>query len=332
MALPAPIQAQLDAANATLEQINKPAHPPADLNALAAEPPEPPQEPEPQEPTPPTEPSPEPSPPSPPQPQPPSNDATWEQRFKTLQGLFNAKVPELQGQVKTLESELQQAISRLNAATEATKTPPPDPLQSREHTADVEAFGSDLVEMVQRVIDRKAAPALHEAQTQLQALATRVTQLEDSLKGTSQAVVASAEDRFFDRLTNLVPDWEQINADEAFLAWLAEVDPVYGQPRQAALAAAQQAMDAGRAAAVFKAFASLRQATPKTPPAVDKQVSPKASAATPPPQPANKPILTEKQIAEFYDAKRRGHYRGKEAEAARIEQVINLAIAEGRVV
>lgn len=329
MALPAPIQAQIDAANETLQQLNAPPRAPADLQALAQQQPDPPQDLEPPKP-PPTEDPPAASPP--PQPPAPSNDATWEQRFKTLQGLFNAKVPTLQKQVEALQSELQTAVTRLNAAAEETRPPKPDPLKSSEHTADVEAFGADLVDMVQRVIDRKVAPAVSEAQSQLQNLAKRVTQVEEHLRGTSQAVVASAEDRFFDRLVSLVPDWEEINAEQAFLDWLAQIDPVYGQPRQAALAAAQQALDAGRAAAVFKAFVATRPpASPRNAPAVDRQVSPRASAATPPPQPANKPLLTEKQIAEFYDAKRRGHYRGKESEAAAIEQVINQAIAEGRV-
>ena len=46
---------------------------------------------------------------------------------------------------------------------------------------------------------------------------------------------------------------------------------------------------------------------------------------------AVKPIYTEAQIVSFYDARRRGEYRGREQEAAQIEQMINLAIAEGRV-
>lgn len=320
MALPRSIQAQVEQANAVLAQANpqpqEPAapQPPAEL---APDAPEAQQQ------------APEPTASTEPQAQPtqPQQDV-WEHKYKTLQGLFNREVPTLQHQVKDLRTQLETAVARLNDAADA-KAKPSEPAAPVADPRDVENFGSDLVEMVQRTAERLFGRAASELQGQAARFEQRLAQLEQALQGTHETVAMTAEQSFFDRLTKMVPDWEQVNANDAFLAWLAEVDPVYGQPRQAALNAAQQSMNADRAAAVFKAFTATQPAAPK-PNAVAKQASPKA-AATAAPTPQSKPMLTQQQVVDYYNAKRRGEYRGQEAEVQRIEAMINLAIAEGRV-
>lgn len=319
MALPRSIQAQLEQANALLEAANKPPEAPAPAEpAQVADPaPEPaPAAPEPQA----TQ-----EPPAQPQPQP----DVWEHKYKTLQGLFNREVPTLQTKVKDLESQLQEAVARLNKAAEA-QAKPAEPEKPTADPKDVENFGSDLVEMVQRVAGSMLSRAAGDLQTKAASLEQRLAQLEQALKGTTQTVAVTAEQAFFDRLTKLVPDWESVNANQAFLAWLAEIDPILGQPRQVALDAAQQTLNADRAAAVFKAFTGAQPVAPKSNP-LDKQVSPKGAASAAPVAPAQPVIYTQQQVVDFYNAKRRGEFRGREKEAAQFEAEINLAIAEGRV-
>lgn len=320
MALPRTIQAQLEQANALLEAANKPPEPPAqEPTAQVAAP----------EPNP--EPAPVPEPQANPEPQAQSQQQhdVWEHKYKTLQGLFNREVPTLQNQVKDLKSQLEQAVARLNEAADA-KTKPAEPEKPVADPRDVENFGSDLVEMVQRTAERMFGRAANELQTRAAAIEQRLAQLEQVLQGTTQTVAVNAEQAFFDRLTKLVPEWEAINTNQAFLAWLAEVDPILGQPRQSALDAAQQSLNAERAAAVFKTFAATLPAAPKANP-LDKQVSPKGSASAAPAAPAQPVIYTQQQVVDFYNAKRRGEFRGKDKEAAAIEAELNLAISEGRV-
>ena len=319
MALPRAIQAQIDQANATLEAMNKPPENPAPAEPAQVADPQPSTEPVA---------APAPQATNEPQAQPQQQPDVWEHKYKTLQGLFNREVPGLQNQVKDLRTQLETAVNRLNEAADA-KAKPSEPAAPVADPRDVENFGSDLVEMVQRTAERLFGRAASELQGQAARFEQRLAQLEQALQGTHETVAMTAEQSFFDRLTKMVPDWEQINANDAFLAWLAEVDPVYGHPRQSALNAAQQSMNAERAAAVFKAFAATQPAAPK-PNAVTKQVSPKA-AATAAPTSQSKPILTQQQVVDYYNAKRRGEYRGQEAEVQRIEAMINLAIAEGRV-
>lgn len=325
MALPRAIQAQVEQANAMLEAANSPADTPAETPANEASA-EQPQESQPQTPAPEPITAPAPATVSPHL----DPEQTWETRFKSLQGIFNAEVPRLQAQAKDLKAQLETALERLDKAADKAEQQQKEPEKPAADPRDVENFGSDLVDMVQRTAERMFGRAANEIQAQAARFEQRLAQLEKALQGTTQTVAMTAEQSFFDRLTKLVPEWEQINANQAFLAWLGEVDPIYGQPRQAALDVAQQTLNAERAAAVFKAFAGT------TPPAtkaasLDKQVSPKGTAATAAPAPKQAVVYTQQQVVDFYNAKRRGEFRGREQDAARYEAEINLAISEGRV-
>lgn len=312
MALPRAIQEQLDAANATLEAINNPQPPAPEPEPVAQI-----AEPVPSEPAP-AEPEPQVVEPVAQTQQQPDN---WEHKYKTLQGVFNREVPNLQTRVKDLEAKLTDAVERLNKAADEQATAPRQVADPK----DVENFGEDLVDMVSRV----ARSSLGDVAKQID---QRLAMLEQALKGTTQQVAMSAEQTFFDRLTKAVPEWEDINTNQAFLGWLSEVDPILGQPRQAALDAAQQALNADRAVAVFNAFkATIPKAPTKPSAAVEKQVSPKGSAPSAPPQ-ANTPrVYTQKDVVEFYHAVRRGEFRGRDQDRQALEAEINLAMAEGRI-
>lgn len=261
----------------------------------------------------------------------PTSDVNWEHKFKTLQGIFNAEVPKLQQQNKELNARLHDAIERMEKLAQQPKPQEAPQQQPTLDPKDVEDFGHDLVEMVQRQTQAVLGSVAKKMDAVVSDFEKRIAQLEQALKGTSQTVAMTAEEVFFSKLTVQVPDWEQINADERFLAWLAETDPVYGQPRQAALTSAQNAMDVGRVANVFKAFKDTlpKQVAPKADP-LAKQVSPKGSASAPP-APTDKPVITQQQVQTFYHDVATGKYRGRDAEVQRLEQMINEALAEGRI-
>ena len=318
MALPSQVQAALDAAEATLAATNAPSAP--DVSpvepALDAQP-----QPDPfGDAT-----QPEAAPVAPPAPQP--KDDVWEARYKSLQGLFNKEVPELQHKVKTLQSNLDEAISRLNRASEQQESRPAQ--QPTADPKDVDNFGQDLVDMVSRVSAQSIGQLSKVFEGKVAQFESQIAALEQSLKGATQQVAMTAEQSFFDRVTKLVPNWEEVNTQPAFIAWLNEVDPVYGVARQAALQRAQDGLNADHAAAVFKAFLGPQPTAKKVDP-LDSQVSPRG-AATVAPTAVEKPIITAAQITTFYDDVRKGNYRGNDAEVARIELLINTALAEGRV-
>lgn len=310
--LPKQVQDQLAAAEATLATINAPQGAPEQVEQVITEAPEPVKQAEPQ--------------PQVQVAQKPAED--FEHKYRVLQGKYSNEVPRLHEQVKTLEANLSAAVERLNKAS-AEKERAPE-LKIAAEPRDVEDFGADLVNMVVRVSQATLARAAQAIDAKVAEIDSKIAALSDQLKGTSQTVAVSAEQTFFDRLTRVVPEWERINADQGFLTWLAEEDPVYGVPRQNALQLAQQQLNVERVAAVFNAYIGPRkEQAPKTDP-LDKHVSPK-SAATVAPAPTSKPVITQAQITQFYTEVRKGKYHGNEAEAARLEQLINSALAEGRV-
>lgn len=258
------------------------------------------------------------------QPRQESKPDVWEARYKSLEGIFRAEVPKLQGQVKELTTRLQEMEKTSKTATPEQTKPSVDP-------KDVEAFGSDLVEMVQRVVQQMLGGVAAKVDGVVSGVESRISALEQAMTSTSQTVAVTAEESFFNRLTAKVPDWEQVNADERFLAWLGDVDPLLGQARQAALNAAQQSLNVDRTVAIFNAFkATLPQKPAKANTAVEKQVSP-SSASSVAPSPADKPWVTQAQIQSFYADVAKGRYRGRDTDAAKLEQIINQAISEGRV-
>lgn len=263
---------------------------------------------------------------------PPTPDATpkddvWERKYKTLQGLFNAEIPKLQRQNQDLSGQLRDAIARMDKQAEGKKEAPE---QAAVDPRDAETFGSDLVEMVQRQVQLVMGSVAQKLDSVVGSFEARLGQVEQALKGTTQTVAVTAEEMFFNKLAHSVPDWEQVNANDAFLAWLSEVDAVYGQPRQAALTAAQQSLDVQRVAAVFNAFKATLPKGPAASAPLAKQVSPRSTSAAPP-APTEKPVISELEITQFYKEVATGKYRGREAEAHKLEQIINEAIAESRV-
>lgn len=316
--LPRAVQQQVDAAEALLAQANQPAE------ATQGEPAPTDAAPAPQvEPTA-TSVAPE------PQPAPaPSGEETWEARYKSLNGLFRAEVPKLQQQNKQLVAQLQELQERLDKQSQKPAQPEPEPTPVAD-PRDVETFGQDLVEMVQRQTQAVLGRVAGKLDSVVASIEQRLSHLEQVVNGTKQTVAVTAEEMFFSKLAQAVPDWEQINANDAFLAWLADADPVYGVPRQNALSAAQQALDVARVAAVFNAFKATTTAKPAAAASLAKQVSPRSTGA-PAPSAPEKPVITQGQISTFYREVAQGKYRGREAEAQQLENAINEALAEGRV-
>jgi hypothetical protein len=264
--------------------------------------------------------APVPAAPAAPQPAPPED---FEAKFKTLQGMYSADVTRVRQQATEqarVIGELRQAVEDLKQAR--TVEPPaapqgPDP-------KDVEAFGADILDMVQRYVTNHTTK-----------LEDRLAVLERQVTGVSQETAEQKKQTFYTLLDQLVPPWKQINVDARWLAWLEEEDPVYQIPRNAALMRAFELQDAQKVANIFKAFVASLPPPPAPAPApasLENQVAP-SSAASAPPQPAvPKPLITSKAIDDFYKDLYRGVYEGKKSEADAMEALIHAAVAEGRVV
>ena len=250
----------------------------------------------------------------------------WEARFRSLKGLFDQQVPLLQGKVKELEARYQEAIGSLE---KLAKTPAAEVKQTAVDPKDVDSFGGDLVEMVQRVSGSMLERVAQKVESSVTNFEQRLAQLEATLQGTSKTVALNAEQMFYSSLAKAVPDFEDINSNAGFLTWLGEVDPVYGHNRQAALDAAQQQLDAGRVAAIFNAFKGTQPAPAKRD-NLEKQVSPRAVAAvtTNTQQPKRMSLEAFTKASNDFA---RGKFRGNEEAYFSLEREFNQAMAEDRL-
>lgn len=312
--LPAQIQRQVDHAEALLTQVNGPAEPAQTTVEAVAAPVAPPPEVEAPAaaPTPPTN-----------TPARKDTEETWEHRYKTLQGMHNRNMADMRTRLDQLAAQNE----ALNQQVKESSAPPAKP-ETMVDPKDSEVFGQDLVDMVTRVAERMFGSAV-------QAFDKRIGAIESRLTGTTQAVAQTAESVFLANLKERVPDYEAINTDQDFLLWLGEEDPVYGVPRQRALTSAAEALDANRVAKIFLAYKALTaQAAPKTAPTsqLERQTSPSPSGTAPPQLRTQLNYITTADVNAFYEDVRKGKYRGRESERQQLEQTINNALAQNRIV
>ncbi len=317
MALPRQVEAQLRELEALEKQLTDAQNPaPADPAPTPAEPPQDPQpaptEPKPVEPTPtPTEPV--------------VAEEKWEQKYKTLKGMYDAEVPRLHADLRDLKAQ----VDSLRKASETKPVEPAKPKAAEKLVtdADVEAFGSDLIE-VQRKVAREVAA---EFRGELDAMRAENEKLREQLTSTGTQV---SEASFEQRLYRMVPDFEAVNADPKWIAWLNEVDPLL---RAARSTVAQQAFNRGDAEGVAHYVAMFKKSVAPVEPTADKteelerQIQPNRSATSTPPTSQKGKVYTNADIEKMFRKATDLGVKGRTDEAKKLEAEIDAAFMEGRV-
>lgn len=253
----------------------------------------------------------------------------WSHKYHTLKGMYDAEVPRLHSQVREMQAQIQQLIEdKAQVAAQVAEAPKGSSLITDE---DKEAFGPDLIDLIERATEAKVA-TLKSSEAQLK---EEIKQLKGQLGNVEERQVVSDKDRFLASLSQQVPDWETLNTNSGFLAWLQDVDPVYGIPKHVALTNAYENGDVARVANIFKTYKSTL-APSAAPQAksnqqeLQRQVAPTRTRSTSQPgDNQDKPMFNNKDIEKFYSDWRRGYYTDEEA--AQMEKQIHAAIAEGRV-
>jgi hypothetical protein len=241
----------------------------------------------------------------------------WEHRWKTLKVSHDNTVTELRdenrlmsGQIDELKTLVERAASKSPAAQEVEFTP-----------EEVDEYGEDFLNMVKRVAasmtggqdDSKVAEELRELKGQFGELVNHQAK--------------SKEDHFYDELEVTVPDWEKVNENQQFKDWLAEEMPNTGQERQKFLATAQQRFDAKTVISIFNSWkgeVGLPTYFPDTITTVEGDVVIDQGNQ-------DTTIFTGAEIAQFYDDRRRGRFKGREEEGRQLEARIFQAQKENRV-
>lgn len=251
-ALPPAVQAQVDEADRIIAEMQAAENPPADP---PADPPAPDPKATPNDPAPDPKATPVPDPA--PDPDPENKRTDWKQKFHVLQGKYNAEVPRLHSDLKEARATLggvQDQMNTLTATVAAMKEvakpapTPPKPLVSEE---EIEQFGPDLIDVMQRVAQQTLGVELD---SKLKPVKDSVKQVEGKVAQTETSVAQSARETLYDRLTEAVPGWDAMNKSEPFLEWLAGTDDLTGAVRGNMLRTAFDRNDTERVIAFFKSF------------------------------------------------------------------------------
>ena len=246
----------------------------------------------------------------------PSED--YEQKYRTLQGIFNKQTSELRQQLADQAAQMKQLQEQLTEAHRAAEEQNAAVFGTDEDRAN---FGSDFVELVERGVDARTA----EYRKEIASLKAQLADMGSTLNRVGQDAEVSRHAAFLADLDTLVPGWKEQNNDPAFLEWLRDVDPVSGMVRQDLLSRYEAERNSRQVDNIFSAF--IGKTSKQSQPKLAQQVSPSRGHSGAAPQ--SKPVYTESQIAGFYDAWRRGMYTDEQGKA--LEKDIELAYAEGRI-
>ena len=149
----------------------------------------------------------------------------WEAKFHTLQGKYNAEVPRLSETLRQQSAEIQR-LTQLVEALQAKQPEPAQQTQQPQSTVDREAltaYDEEFGKLVDLIEAQKA---------EIEALKSQVGQVQGNVQQVGKAQQTTAAEIFWGKLRAAVPDFDQVNADPLFHAWLAEPDGLSGLTRK----------------------------------------------------------------------------------------------------
>jgi hypothetical protein len=269
-----------------------------------------------------------------------SEDDAMLQKYRTLQGMYNAEVPKLHQQNKDLSSRLQQLEQLLASISDRPAHVEAKPIQVEKYVtdSDVNEYG-DSIDVMRKVSREELGPVAQRIAKIEQMLQQMQANVVPKLETVAKQQAQSAEERFWSSLTAEVPNWQSVNNDPAFHNWLLETDPLTGTTRQAYLEQAQKALDSKRVAKFFNIWLgsngepAAAQSNRRTVSSeLEKQVAPGRARGTGAQSKGQAKTYSAEDIRQFFKDSAGGKYKGREAERDRIERDIFLAQKEGRIV
>ncbi len=277
----------------------------------------------------------------------------FEQKYKVLQGKYNAEVPRLQRTVNeqsTAISELRQQLTATQSMLAsfgqnrgaAPGAAPPAPAGNGKLVKDEEVreYGEDLTDFIRRVAQDSVMP---EVSRRMQPMQQQVEQARNVAGQVMQQTAQTAQEKMFALLDAQVDGWRQQNEDGQFLEWLQLPDTYSGVARIDLLKQAYERYDGPRVVAFFRGYRN-EHAVVTPPPAAAPEpgapqrkledfVTPGAAKAgtTVTQEGAGKRIWTQAEIKRFYDECTAGKFKTNPERRKQLESDIVSAAREGRV-
>lgn len=257
-----------------------------------------------------------------------------EQKYRSLQGMFNSQGK----QIQNLTAKLEETLTRLETKPEPPKEAP-KPREKRVTEKDRENLG-DLDETITRYAQDAAETIIAQKETEwtkIQSdLEKRNARLEAQLQDLNKKQVDSVENQFRAQLIDAIPNFVAQDSDEDFIAWLDEEDQNSGLAYKQILGNAYHQRNVARIKRLYTSWQELSGKYTEQPKVVSrdvqKQVQPTRTRAAAPrlPTTTHNKIWSEKEVGEFYQVNREALMHN-DPEVMKIANEIDKAVNEGRV-
>jgi len=275
---------------------------------------------------------------------PPAED--FEHKFKVLQGKYNKEIKEGKDKVREtsdrllfLEDERSKLLGQLVDLTgKVTKGKDGEPVDTPSSV--------DLESLPETQYIKTEFPDVWKAMKVVMAHSAKDTQkkfddVEKKIETSTKASDTTSWNTFNQYLDTNVEGWRDVNVDPEFKEWLKVPEKYSGITKLELINRDISSRDGISVAKYFKDFATEKAVIVETPPkggptpppvAPPQGGLPKSKPGSPPPKrPATPENLTTEHITDFYEKLQRGHFIGREAEAAAEEKRIEKAVSEKRV-
>jgi len=259
----------------------------------------------------------------------------WKKRYTTYKAATDHTLHELRVQLSTEVQRSATLTKQMQALSEKIDKLEIASLDNSEANLDMfsaeerDILGDEAITTINKttrsLVDKQIGPLKEKIKQQ---------QLDSASALESRAASEREETfRLFKvRLTEFVPNMEEINVNPKFEEWLLKPDTYSGAPRIQLFRSAEASADVGRVAGFFNEFAGT-QSTMKD--KLDRKITPRSSTtdAVTLAQGSRKPlkVYSMGEVDKFYDDCIRGKYNGKEDLRKKVAADIEKAILDGRV-
>lgn len=263
---------------------------------------------------------------------------SWKKRYASYKASTDQTIFELRQSVANFQSDVATLRETNAALTEDVMN-----LKS-EASAKVDQFegvitpeeedliGTEAVDIIKKFASRKQDTSKYD--DLLAKIAAMEQEKTDKLKSDSENFQKDTMVELKAKLTNLMPDWSEIDVDPEFATYMKEPDNTSGLPRTTHYNQAVGSRDVERVLSFYKQFKSLKPRSKQE--ILAGKVTPVGGGSSQGSERTDNPqkIYSINEYSDFMDSVARGDYRGSKElrlQAKKLERQYDKALMEGRV-
>lgn len=264
----------------------------------------------------------------------------WKKRFTNFKATADNTIYQLRKDNASLKSEIATLSEKNNSVTQELVSIKKQ-IQSKQKEEsynelftqeDRDILGSEAIDIFKKAVKKVAPPEENE---ELKALKEELNIIkQDKIKRLKREKESVEEESFAKlraKLSDLVSDWEQIDVDPKFIAFLDELDEIDLVPRKELFSNAVNNRSVRGVASFYESYKNQR--SPSKEEILSKKITPVGTKGESIDMDNNNnETFNINDYDKFMDDFARGKYKGKEKEAKIIEARYDRAFMEGRMV